>query len=95
MGSNPVRELDRIEQPKGQRKKQPRGLTLDERRVFRDWLDGSSDDPRVLRLQRVARRAELPDLVRFGLGTGLRVGESLVVRRLDVNLDGVPVRGPN
>ena len=92
LAGNPVRELDRIEQPKGQRKKQPRGLTLDERRAFLDWLDGSSDDPRVLRLQKVARRAELPDLVRFGLGTGLRIGESLAVRRLDVNLAGVPVR---
>jgi integrase len=41
----------------------------------------------------VARRAELPELVRVFLGTGLRIGEGLAVRRLDVNLEGVPVDG--
>ena len=92
ISSNPVRELDRIEQPKGQRASRPRGLTADERRDFLAWLDGSSDDPAVLRRQKVARAAELPDLVRFFLGTGLRVGEALATRRLDLNLDGVPVR---
>ena len=91
--ANPVRELDRIEQPKGQAKKKPRGLTIDERQALLDWFDQDSDDDRVRRLQRVARAAELPDLVRFSLGTGLRIGEALAVRRLDVNLDGVPVRG--
>lgn len=92
IAGNPVRELDRIEQPKGQRASRPRGLTADERREFLAWLDGSSDDPAVLRRQKVARAAELPDLVRFFLGTGLRVGEALATRRLDLNLDGVPVR---
>ena len=91
--ANPVRELDRIEQPKGQAKKRPRGLTVDERQSLLDWFDQTSDDDRVRRLQRVARAAELPELVRFSLGTGLRIGEALAVRRLDVNLDGVPVRG--
>ncbi|MFC5142045.1 tyrosine-type recombinase/integrase [Actinomycetospora rhizophila] len=91
--ANPVRELDRIEQPKGLAKKKPRGLTVDERQALLDWFDQDSDDDRVRRLQRVARAAELPDLVRFSLGTGLRIGEALAVRRLDVNLDGVPVRG--
>ena len=90
---NPVRELDRIEQPKGRAKKKPRGLTVDEREALLDWFDQDSDDDRVRRLQRVARAAELPDLVRFSLGTGLRIGEALAVRRLDVNLDGVAVRG--
>lgn len=93
ISSNPVRELDRIEQPKGQRKARPRALTLDERRGLLDWLDGSSDDPAVLRKQKVARSADLPDLVRFFLGTGLRIGEALATRRLDVNLDGLPVHG--
>lgn len=93
LAANPVRELDRIEQPKGQAKKKPRGLTIDERQALLDWFDRDSDDDRVRRLQRVARSAELPDLVRFSLGTGLRIGEALAVRRLDVNLDGVPVRG--
>lgn len=91
--ANPVRELDRIEQPRGQAKKKPRGLTVDERQALLDWFDQDSDDDRVRRLQRVARAAELPDLVRFSLGTGLRIGEALAVRRLDVNLDGVAVRG--
>ncbi|PVZ08248.1 tyrosine-type recombinase/integrase [Actinomycetospora cinnamomea] len=90
--TNPVRELDRIEQPRGQAKKKPRGLTIDERQALLDWFDQTSDDDRVRRLQRVARAAELPELVRFSLGTGLRIGEALAVRRLDVNLDGVPVR---
>jgi integrase len=90
--ANPVRELDRIEQPKGHAKKKPRGLTVDERQALLDWFDQTSNDDRVRRLQRVARAAELPELVRFSLGTGLRIGEVLAVRRLDVNLDGVPVR---
>ncbi|MCD2191287.1 hypothetical protein [Actinomycetospora soli] len=30
--------------------------------------------------------------MRFFLSTGLRVGEALATRRLDLNLDGVPVR---
>lgn len=59
---NPVRDLDRIEQPKGQRNTQPRGLTASERRALLDWLDGSSDDPAIFRKQKVARAAELPDL---------------------------------
>lgn len=92
LASNPVRELGRIEQPKGQRKARPRGLTLEERRGLLDWLDGASDDPATLRKQKIARAADLPDLVRFFLGTGLRIGEALATRRLDVNLDGVPVR---
>lgn len=78
--SNPVRELDRIEQPKGQRKARSRGLTLEERRRLLDWLDGSSGDPATLRKQKIARSADLPDLVRFFLGTGLRIGEALATR---------------
>jgi integrase len=93
IASNPVRELDRIEQPKGQRKARPRALTIEERRNLLDWLDGSSDDPAVLRKQKVARSADLPDLVRFFLGTGLRIGEALATRRLDIALDGLLVRG--
>ena len=93
LAANPVRELDRIEQPKGKAKKKPRGLTVEEREALLEWFDQDSEDDQVRRLQRVARAAELPDLVRFSLGTGLRIGEALAVRRLDVNLDGVPVRG--
>lgn len=43
-------------------------------------------------MQRRARQAELPDLIRFFLGTGTRIGEALATRRLDVNLDGIPVQ---
>jgi integrase len=88
-----VRELDRIEQPKGQARKKPPGPTVDERQGLLEWFDLDSDDDRVRRLQRVARAAELPELVRFSLGTGLRIGEALAVRRLDVNLDGVLALG--
>ncbi|MFC5061973.1 tyrosine-type recombinase/integrase [Actinomycetospora atypica] len=95
IAGNPVRELDRIEQPKGQRKARPRGLTADERRGLLDWLDGTSDDPAVLRKQKIARAADLPDLVRFFLGTGLRIGDALATRRLDLNLDGVPLPSPD
>ncbi len=93
IASNPVRELDRIEQPKGQRRSRPRALILDERRGLLAWLDGTSDNPAVLRKQKVARSADLPDLVRFFLGTGLRIGEALATPRLGVNLDGSPVHG--
>jgi integrase len=88
---NPVRELERIEEPKDKRKAQPRGLTLEERRRLLGWLDGASDDVNVARKQKVARDADLPDLVRFVLGTGLRIGEVCGVRICDLDLDGVPV----
>ena len=90
--SNPAREIERIEQTRGKRKAGPRGLTVDERRALLEWLDSSSPDPAVHRLQRLARRAELPDLVRFFLGTGLRIGEGLAIRRLDIDLEGAVVR---
>ncbi len=90
--SNPAREIERIEQTRGKRKAGPRGLTVDERRAMLEWLDSSSPDPAVHRLQRLARRAELPDLVRFFLGTGLRIGEGLAIRRLDIDLAGAVVR---
>jgi integrase len=89
--SNPVRELEPIEEPKGKRRAQPRGLTIEERRRLLDWLDGTSDDPTTARKQRIAREADLPDLIRFALGTGLRIGEVCGVRICDLDLDGVPV----
>lgn len=92
---NPVRELERIEQPRGQRKAGPRGLTAAERRMLLTWIDGWSPDARVQQMQRRARDAELPDLIRFFLGTGTRIGEAMATRRLDVNLDGVPVQTPD
>ena len=86
---NPVRDLDRIEESNGSRKTKPRGLTAAERRRFLMWLDGSSDDEDERRKQLVAQRADLPDLVRYMLGTGLRIGEALASRPRDVNLTGL------
>ncbi len=79
--SNPVRELERIESPKGHRKAPPRGLTAEERRHLLTFVDTDA----------AARRAELPDLIRFAIGSGLRIGELCAVRWMDLNLDGLPV----
>jgi integrase len=81
MASNPVRELERIESPKGHRKAPPRGLTAEERRRLLAFVD----------TDKTAVRADLPDLIRFALGSGLRVGELCAVRWMDVDLDGIPV----
>jgi integrase len=77
IGFNPVSALDDIE---GGRK-QPRGLTAEERRRLLDFLDNDV----------AARRRDLPDLARFMLGTGVRIGEALAVRWCDLQLDGIPV----
>jgi integrase len=89
--SNPVRELERIGEQKGKPRAQPRALTIEERRQFLRWLDGTSNDPKVAHKQKVARAADLPDLIRFALGTGLRISEVCGVRICDLDLDGVPV----
>lgn len=88
---NPVRELERIEEPKGKRKAQPRGLTIEERRRLLGWLDGTSEDVKTAWKQKVAQAADLPDLIRFVLGTGLRIGEVCRVRICGLDLNGVPV----
>jgi integrase len=70
---NPVRDVGRLEgQPK-----QARALTLQE---CRQWLAILDADP-------VACSKDLPDLTRFLLGTGVRLGEALGVRWEDVDLD--------
>lgn len=89
--ANPVRELERIEEPKGKRKAQPRGLTIEERRRLLGWLDSTSDNPHFSRRHKVAQDADLPDLVRFVLGTGLRIGEVCGARICDLDLARVPV----
>jgi hypothetical protein len=81
VASNPVRELERIESPKGHRKAPPRGLTAEERRRLFASVDAD----------KVAVGADLPDLIRFAVGSGLRVGELCAVRWMDLNLDGIPV----
>lgn len=84
---NPIRHLDPIE--KASRK--PRALTTAERRKFLDWMRATSDDADEAREQQKARRRDLPDIVTFMLGTGVRIGEALGVRWCDLDLEGVPV----
>ena len=79
IATNPVHDLDDID---GGRK-QPRGLTAEERRRLLDFLDHDQ----------AARRRDLPDLARFMLGTGVRIGEALAVRWCDLSLDGIQVAG--
>jgi integrase len=81
VAANPVRDLDRIESPKGHRKAPPRGLTAEERRRLFAYVAND----------KTAVRADLPELIRFALGSGLRVGETCAVRWMDLDLDGIPV----
>jgi integrase len=81
LATNPVPELERIESPKGAKKAPPRGLTVEERRQLLEFVDSD----------KTAQRADLPDLIRFALGSGLRIGELCAVRWIDLNLQGLPV----
>ena len=65
VAANPVRDLERIESPKGHKKAPPRGLTAEERRRLLAYVD----------TDKTAVRADMPDLIRFALGSGLRIGE--------------------
>jgi integrase len=85
--ANPVDHLERIE---GERTP-PRAFSPAERARLLAWLDGTSDDKAQRGLQEAARRRGVPDLVRFLLGTGARIGEACAVRWRDVDLEGVPV----
>lgn len=67
MSANPTREVGQIE---GERKA-VRALTRDERIELLGTLDA---DP-------VAQRYDIPDLVRFMLGTGCRIGEAIAVQQ--------------
>lgn len=71
---DPVRDASRLE---GQAKREPRALTLEERKAL---LDALSKD-------KVAIAADLPDLTRFMLATGLRMGECLAVLWMEVDVD--------
>jgi integrase len=71
---NPVREVDTIEAPP---KNPPRALTGEEVTLLRRSL--AADDRAV--------EADLPDLVAFMLGTGVRIGEALAVLWSQVDLE--------
>lgn len=70
---NPVRDVGRLE--RGARKA-PRALSVSEVRALLQLLDANA----------YARQKDLPDLVRFMLGTGVRIGEALALRWADVDL---------
>ena len=87
---NPVRDLTPIEV--SDEAKVARALTVDE---VRRWLA-------ALDANEFARRHDLPELARFQLATGLRIGEAVGVTWADLDLDNgtvmiertiVPVRG--
>jgi integrase len=76
--TNPVRDLARIHTG---RRKATRSLTLDECRAWLAQLDADGD----------TRDKDLPDLCRFMIGTGLRIGEALAVAWPEVDLDEATV----
>jgi integrase len=75
---NPVREVESIEHPA---KKPARAITADEITRLRKHL--KADEAAV--------RADLPDLVTFMLGTGVRIGEALAVLWSQIDLDNATV----
>lgn len=93
--TNPVRDLSPIPGAGG-RKRQPRAMTADERAAWLGWIDTHvARDPRHRTRQPalhhdeatvIASRA-LGDVVRFMLGTGVRIGEAMAVSWDEVDLD--------
>lgn len=71
---NPTREATKI---RSDNRRAPRALTEEERER---WLAALEADPRAV-------RKDLPDLTRWMLATGLRIGEALAVSWSDVDLD--------
>lgn len=71
---NPVRDANRLE---GMARRDPRALTLEERRQLFE----------ALARDKAAIAADLPDLARFMLATGQRIGECLAVIWMEVDLD--------
>lgn len=72
--SNPIREIEPIE---GSTRKKARALTIEERQ---EWIEQLELDPK-------ACRYDLPDLTRFMIATGVRIGEALALYWEDVDLD--------
>ena len=54
-------------------------------------MQSTSENEDEARAQACARRRDLPDIVTFMHGTGVRIGEALAVRWCDVDQEGVPV----
>lgn len=71
---NPVRDIEPIE---GRTRKKSRALTMAE---CREWLEQLEQDP-------AACRHDLPDLTRFMMATGVRIGEALALYWEDVDFD--------
>lgn len=71
--ANPVREASRIG---GGRRRTPRALTAVERA---QWLAALEADPQAV-------RKDLPDLTRWMLATGVRLGEALAVSWAEIDL---------
>lgn len=76
---NPVREVARLEQG---RRKATRALSVEEAATLLAMLDASE----------LAQRRDLPDLMRFLLATGVRIGEALALQWDAVDLDAQVVR---
>ncbi|TWH18545.1 site-specific integrase [Prauserella rugosa] len=72
---NPVREARPVEN--GKRKKRPRALTVEEAIKIFETADGDE----------VARRHDLPDIMRYFAGTGTRTGETLAIRWETIDFD--------
>lgn len=79
LGSNPVREVGRLESKKAKNQRQkPRALTADQVLDLLAKLDADE----------IAARDDLPDLVRLFLASGERTGEALAAYWPDFDEDG-------
>ncbi|WP_336157672.1 tyrosine-type recombinase/integrase [Amycolatopsis sp. VC5-11] len=74
IGANPIRDAGRIE---GGKRKKPRGLAPAERKALLEKFEADKK----------AAAKDLPDLMRFMLATGVRIGEALAVFWEDVDLE--------
>lgn len=75
IAANPVRDIGRV--PGARRGVKARSLTLDE---CRRWIGQLEADP-------VAVRRDLPDLTRWFLATGVRIGEAIAVDWAAIDMD--------